>query len=90
MRTFCSIWKSMAAGLTGGLAGSWTMNQFQELLSKAQNSSRDGSQKSEQHSRDEPATVKAAEEVARRASSMSSRIAKRGRPVKLCITPWEP
>lgn len=67
MRTSCSVWKGMAAGLAGGLAASWSMNQFQELLSKAQNSSHDGTQESEQHSREEPATVKAAEQVSRSA-----------------------
>ncbi len=29
------VWKGLAAGLVGGLIASWTMNQFQALLSKA-------------------------------------------------------
>lgn len=28
------VWKGLAAGLVGGLVASWTMNQFQALLSK--------------------------------------------------------
>ncbi len=28
------LWKGLAAGVVGGLAASWTMNQFQALLSK--------------------------------------------------------
>ena len=29
------VWKGLVAGLVGGLIASWTMNQFQALLSKA-------------------------------------------------------
>lgn len=30
-----NVWKGLAAGVIGGLVASWTMNQFQSLLSKA-------------------------------------------------------
>ena len=30
----CNVWKGLAAGVVGGLAASWTMNQFQALWSK--------------------------------------------------------
>lgn len=29
-----NVWKGLAAGLVGGLVASWTMNQFQAMLSK--------------------------------------------------------
>ena len=29
-----NVWKGLAAGMAGGLAASWTMNQFQALLQK--------------------------------------------------------
>src|SRR4051812_25553014 len=29
-----SVWKGLAAGVVGGLAAAWTMNQFQALLGK--------------------------------------------------------
>lgn len=29
-----NVWKGLAAGIVGGLVASWTMNQFQALLSK--------------------------------------------------------
>ncbi len=69
MHTSRSVWKGMAAGLAGGVAASWAMDQFQELLSKAQSSqsrSGNGNQGSQQH-QEEPATVKAAERVSRAA-----------------------
>lgn len=54
------VWKSLAAGAAAGVLGSWVMNQFQALLSRA---SQSGEQ--QQQSSDEPATVKAAREVSR-------------------------
>jgi hypothetical protein len=33
-RRECNVWKGLAAGVVGGLAASWTMNQFQALWSK--------------------------------------------------------
>ncbi|MGI8958294.1 MAG: hypothetical protein ACR2IV_00730 [Bryobacteraceae bacterium] len=63
-----SLWKGLAAGLLGGLAGSWTMNASQSLMSeirkrsKSQDSEHDSSQQ-QQSSSEEPATVKAARAV---------------------------
>jgi putative membrane protein len=34
-RTRPNTWKGLVAGMAGGLVASWTMNQFQTLLSKA-------------------------------------------------------
>ncbi len=42
-----SNWKGIAAGVAGGLAGAWTMNQFQSVWSKAAeklNQNEDGAQ----------------------------------------------
>ncbi len=60
-----SLWKELAAGLLGGLAGSWTMNASQSLMSeirkrsKSQDLKHDSSQQ-QQYSSEEPATVRAA------------------------------
>jgi uncharacterized membrane protein YagU involved in acid resistance len=57
-----SVWKGLAAGAAAGVIGSWAMNRFQSLLSRASSSGQD----QQQQSSDEPATVKAAVEVSRR------------------------
>jgi len=57
-----SVWKAVAAGAAAGVLGSWAMNEFQALLSRA---SQSGEQQQQQQSSDEPATVKAARAVSR-------------------------
>jgi putative membrane protein len=57
------VWKGLAAGAAAGVLGSWAMNHFQALLSRA---SQSGRQQQQQQSSDEAATVKAAREVSRR------------------------
>ncbi len=64
-------WKGLVAGLAGGLAGAWAMNQFQKACSKI--SQRDGSEsenesmdyRSRQEQATEDATMKAANRVSR-------------------------
>lgn len=51
------VWKGTLAGLAGGLAGSFAMNQFQKIWNKAR-----GGSSGESH--EDPATVKAAETIA--------------------------
>lgn len=51
--------KGLAAGVIGGLVGTWTMSQFQNLLTKLS----DDGESSDSGGGDEPATVKAAEAV---------------------------
>lgn len=61
------VWKGMAAGLVGGLVASWTMNQFQSLLSKLAKSRQQETQPEQQQSQsdmDKPATLKTAEKLA--------------------------
>jgi uncharacterized membrane protein YagU involved in acid resistance len=55
-----NVWKGLAAGLLGGLVASWTMSQFQSLLSKM---SEDGEQSGGKKEEKEPATAKAAEAI---------------------------
>ena len=50
-------WKGLAAGLVAGLVASWTMNQFQALLSKLSEEEKTGSDD------ETPATVKAADAI---------------------------
>ncbi len=57
-----SVWKGMLAGLAGGLAASWTMNQFQAGMKKVTESNGNGQQKGEQREGGD-ATVKAASAV---------------------------
>ena len=57
------VWKGLAAGAAAGVLGSWVMNKFQALLSRA---SQSGGQQQQRKSSDDPATVKAAGEVSRR------------------------
>ncbi|HZQ56092.1 MAG TPA: DUF1440 domain-containing protein [Bryobacteraceae bacterium] len=54
------VWKGLAAGAAAGVLGSWAMNQFQAMLSRASQRSRQ-----QQQSSDEPATVKAARKLSR-------------------------
>jgi putative membrane protein len=63
-----SIWKGVVAGLAGGLAGAWAMNQFQKGYSKASEalSTRLGNGHSRKHAPDEPdATMVTADRLAR-------------------------
>lgn len=63
-----SIWKGALAGLAGGLAASWTMDQFQAAWQKlAKQNSRHPAQQEPQKQQQErePATVKAAEAISR-------------------------
>jgi uncharacterized membrane protein YagU involved in acid resistance len=53
-----SVWKGMVAGLAGGLAASWAMNQFQAGMKKVTEGN--GQQKGEQREGGGDATVKAA------------------------------
>jgi hypothetical protein len=71
----CSVWKAIAAGALGGVAGSWTMNAFQALMSeirregdKSQESkeARNSTQENQVRTSEDPATVKAAQAVSRR------------------------
>jgi putative membrane protein len=61
------LWKGVVAGLLGGFAGSWTMNQFQAGWSKvvngAQNNGGNQGQKQTQSFGSEPATMKVAEKL---------------------------
>ena len=63
-----TVWKSIAAGAVGGLAASFTMNQFQALLSTAsqaltpQEEKRKSSEQ-ESSSQDDDATVKTAKAI---------------------------
>jgi len=56
-----SVWKGMVAGLAGGLAACWTMNQFQAGMKKVTESNGNGQQQQEQQAAD--ATAKAASAV---------------------------
>ena len=61
------VWKGMVAGLVGGLVASWTMNQFQALLSKWGESRKQDTHPQQQESpsdMDKPATLKMAEKLA--------------------------
>lgn len=53
-------WKGLAAGLIAGLVASWTMNQFQALLSKLSEEERGQESGSDDET---PATVKAADAI---------------------------
>jgi hypothetical protein len=53
------IWLNTAAGALGGLLGAWSMNQFQAGLKKLE-----AKNQSPQGSGEEPATVKAGEQIA--------------------------
>jgi putative membrane protein len=60
------IWKSVAAGALGGLAGSFAMNQFQSLVSAASKASKGNGENSGQEEsagQDEDATVKTAKAI---------------------------
>jgi putative membrane protein len=65
-----NTWKGIAAGMAGGLVASWTMNQFQALLSKASekfscNGSGDsGQEKNPSEAESEDATMKTADKLA--------------------------
>jgi putative membrane protein len=56
------VWKGMLAGLAGGLAASWTMNQFQAGLSKLAKHSNGGASEQQEQQGDD-ATVKIASAV---------------------------
>ncbi len=43
-----SVWKGLVAGLAGGFAASWTMNQFQKMLAKAAKAQTNGQGSSEE------------------------------------------
>lgn len=63
-----SIWKGIVAGLAGGLAGAWTMNQFQKGYSKASEalSTRMNDGHSKKHASNGPdATMVTADRLAR-------------------------
>jgi len=67
MRKAAWVWKNVAAGIAGGLLGSWTMNQFQALVSRTTAASSDSGQNTQpQQPAAEPATVKAAREISTR------------------------
>jgi len=57
-----SVWKGMLAGLAGGLAASWTMNQFQAAMQKVTEGNGNGQPQPEQPKAGD-ATVKAASAV---------------------------
>jgi putative membrane protein len=59
------VWKSMAAGALGGLAGSWIMNQFQSLWASTAKELANG-QVEEDQGQDENATVKTARAISER------------------------
>ena len=70
MQRRCSMWHGVAAGLVGGLVASWTMNQFQLILSKSSEKLNEKSEKSQQKEKGdaqgdngEDATMKAADKV---------------------------
>jgi putative membrane protein len=58
-----SLWKGAVAGLAGGLAASFAMNQFQAALRVAQRAVGDGGPRSDSASSSEPATVQAASAI---------------------------
>jgi hypothetical protein len=58
-----AIWKGMAAGAAGGLAASWTMNQFQSLWAAAAKNFSNGQSGGQKP--DEDATVKTARAISR-------------------------
>ncbi len=59
-----SAWKGMMAGLAGGLAGSWTMNEFQKLYARvAEGNGKQSQQRSGQEQASEDATMKAANRI---------------------------
>ena len=66
-----NLWKGVAAGLIGGLVGSWTMNEFQSAWTKvseklqADSNSNRQKQDSPKHEESEDATQKAANKIAR-------------------------
>ncbi len=70
------IWKGALAGLAGGLAGSFAMNEFQALLSKAEG-------KQNNKHRSEPATVKAARAIAEKALHRRLPVAQKDRAGEL-------
>jgi hypothetical protein len=55
-----SMWKGMLAGLAGGLAASWTMNQFQAGMQKLSDSNGNGQQEPQEG---DDATEKAASAI---------------------------
>jgi hypothetical protein len=57
-----ALWKGAVAGLAGGLAAAWTMNQFQAALSKLEHSANGGAG-TESEPKGDDATVKAASAV---------------------------
>jgi uncharacterized membrane protein YagU involved in acid resistance len=57
-----SVWKGLLAGLAGGLAASWTMNQFQAAMQKVTEGNGNGQSQPEQRKAGD-ATVKAASAV---------------------------
>ena len=60
------IWKSIAAGSVGGLAGSFAMNQFQALWSTAAKALSDQEKNDQESSgENEPATVQAAKALSK-------------------------
>jgi hypothetical protein len=59
------IWKGMAAGALGGLAGSYAMNQFQSLWNKASETLSGESEQQESGEESEDATIKAAQAISR-------------------------
>jgi len=60
--------KAVIAGLLGGLAGAWTMNQFQALMSRASAESNGGTDREssdeQAHSEDEDATQRLEQAIA--------------------------
>jgi uncharacterized membrane protein YagU involved in acid resistance len=63
-----NVWKGVAAGAIGGIVASWVMEEFQSAWMKVANNlqSQNGSNQDEKSNEEEPATVKAAETVARK------------------------
>lgn len=57
------MWKGIAAGLLGGLVATWTMNQFQALLSSASEKDQSDEDKKKSESQGDDATVRAASAV---------------------------
>jgi len=59
-----NVWKGLAAGAIGGVVASWVMEEFQSVWMKVTKNvqSQNGSNETEK-SNEEPATVKAAEQV---------------------------
>ncbi|HEY3827470.1 MAG TPA: DUF1440 domain-containing protein [Bryobacteraceae bacterium] len=61
-----NMWLNMAAGAMGGLLGSWTMNRFQSGLAKLESAGKPPEQTSQAQdgqASEEPATVKAGEQI---------------------------